>query len=226
MKDRFEMSDMGLLTYYLGIEVKQDRAGIFLKQEGYCRKILKEVNLLECNPSTFPLDPGLKLGKDEDQESVNATEYRRIIGCLRYLTHTRPDICYAVGYGVHYSRNGAGNLEGYSDSSHATDQGLLEEITGQSVKAITLHVDNKSAIQLMKNPVFHGRSKHIDTRYHFIRECVEEELVKIEHVSEEKQKADILTKALSRIKFAEMRSLIGVEDLENKKTEIKGVNVS
>ncbi|KAD5318058.1 hypothetical protein E3N88_18004 [Mikania micrantha] len=105
-------------------------------------------------------------------------------------------------------------------------KGLLEEITGQSVKAITLHVDNKSAIQLMKNPVFHGRSKHIDTRYHFIRECVEEELVKIEHVSGEKQKADILTKALSRIKFAEMRSLIGVEDLENKKTEIKGVNVS
>ncbi|XP_076951988.1 secreted RxLR effector protein 161-like [Bidens hawaiensis] len=52
-------------------------------------------------------------------------------------------------------------------------KGLLEEITEKSVEAITLRVDNKSVILLMKNPVFHGRNKHIDTKYHFIRECVE-----------------------------------------------------
>jgi len=50
---------------------------------------------------------------------------------------------------------------------------LLLEITGTVQKVVTLYVDNNSAIALMKNPVFHGRSKHIDIKYHFIRECVE-----------------------------------------------------
>ena len=74
-------------------------------------------------------------------------------------------------------------------------------------------VDNKSAIELMKNPVFHGRSKHIDTKYHFIRECVEREDLQVEFISGEYQKADILTKALPKIKFLTMRTLIGVKDL-------------
>jgi hypothetical protein len=50
---------------------------------------------------------------------------------------------------------------------------LLGELTGTQSKKVTLMVDNNSAIALMKNPVFHGRSKHIDIKYHFIRECVE-----------------------------------------------------
>ena len=52
---------------------------------------------------------------------------------------------------------------------------LLRNLTQEEEEKITLWVDNKSAIALMKNPVFHGRSKHIDTKYHFIRECVEKE---------------------------------------------------
>ena len=90
---------------------------------------------------------------------------------------------------------------------------LYGEIVGEEMQRILIRVDNKSAIALMKNPVFHGRSKHIDTKYHFIRECVEEEKVEIEHVSGEKQKADILTKALARVKFIEMRELLGVKDI-------------
>ena len=94
-------------------------------------------------------------------------------------------------------------------------RGLLKELTGWEVRSIKLLVDNKSAIELMKNPVFHGRSKHIDTRFHFIRECVEKELIHVEHISGEEQKADILTKALPRVKFIEMRFLLGVEDLKD-----------
>nr|CAE03310.2 OSJNBa0032I19.4 [Oryza sativa Japonica Group] len=52
-------------------------------------------------------------------------------------------------------------------------RGLMIEMIGADARPVKLYVDNKSAIALMKNPVFHGRSKHIDTRYHFIRECVE-----------------------------------------------------
>ncbi|KAD3640518.1 hypothetical protein E3N88_29741 [Mikania micrantha] len=90
---------------------------------------------------------------------------------------------------------------------------FLSELTGWKEEKITLYVDNISAIPLMKNPVFHGRSKHIDTRYHFIRECVENEDIIVEHISGELQKADILTKALARVKFATMRELLGVQDL-------------
>ena len=76
----------------------------------------------------------------------------------------------------------------------------------------------------MKNPVFHGRSKHIDIRYHFIRECVEKNQIEVEHVSGDLQKADILTKALARTKYAEMRELLGVKDLRGLGTRL-GVNV-
>nr|GEX23828.1 zinc finger, CCHC-type [Tanacetum cinerariifolium] len=76
---------------------------------------------------------------------------------------------------------------------------LLAEVTGLKRQKVIIRVDNKSAIALSKNPVFHGRSKHIHTRYHFIRECVENEQVIVEHVSGENQRVDPLTKALARI---------------------------
>ena len=65
----------------------------------------------------------------------------------------------------------------------------------------------------MKNPVFHGRSKHIDTKHHFIRECVEKEDLAVEHINGDLQRADILTKPLPRIRFITMRQLLGVKDL-------------
>ena len=91
---------------------------------------------------------------------------------------------------------------------------LLSEVTGAKQKPVTLYVDNKSAIALMKNPVFHGRSKHLDTRFHFIRECVENRQIVVEFVSTGEQRADILTMALARVKFVEMRELLGVKNLE------------
>ncbi|GJV25036.1 ribonuclease H-like domain, reverse transcriptase, RNA-dependent DNA polymerase [Tanacetum coccineum] len=92
---------------------------------------------------------------------------------------------------------------------------LLSKLTHTQEEKITIQVDNKSAIALMKNPVFHGRSKHIDTKYHFIRECVEREDIQVEFVSGEYQKANILTKALPKIKFLTMRQLIGLKDLSH-----------
>ena len=62
----------------------------------------------------------------------------------------------------------------------------------------------------MKNLVFHGRSKHIDTKYHFLRQCIEEGKVEVEHVGTGDQVADIFTKSLGRVKFVEFRSALGV----------------
>ena len=90
---------------------------------------------------------------------------------------------------------------------------LISEISNKEPTAITLFVDNNSAIALMKNPVFHGRSKHIDIKYHFIRECVERGEIIVKRVGTNEQKADALTKALPVGKLTVMRHLLGVRDL-------------
>ena len=85
---------------------------------------------------------------------------------------------------------------------------------------VKLMVDNQSAITLSKNHVHHNRTKHIDSRYHFIRECVEDKKIEITFIWTEDQLADMFTKALGRMKFQEMRGRIGIcntpmEELEH-----------
>lgn len=87
---------------------------------------------------------------------------------------------------------------------------FLSQITGIYIQPVILFIDNKSAIDLAKNPVFHDRSKHIDIRFHFIRECIENGDIVVKHVCTKEQRADSLTKALSAIRFERMRSLLGV----------------
>lgn len=91
---------------------------------------------------------------------------------------------------------------------------LLNEITDTKHGPVVIYVDNKSAINLAKNPVFHGRSKHIDIRYHFIRQCVDRGEIIIKHVTTEKQRAHVLTKAMSVTKVERMRAPLGVENLQ------------
>ena len=102
---------------------------------------------------------------------------------------------------------------------------FLSDITRASWEILTIRKDNQSAIALTRNPVFHGHSKHIHTRYHFTREFVEKKLIEVEHVPGNEQKVDILTKALGRIKYKEMRELVGVHDLEKIIFKLKGENV-
>ena len=89
-------------------------------------------------------------------------------------------------------------------------------------KPWTLLVDNQSAITLSKNPVHHSRTKHIDKRYHFIRQCIGEKRTAVAYVKSEDQLADILTKPLGRLKFLEMRERLGVLNKEVEKLEQGG----
>ena len=90
---------------------------------------------------------------------------------------------------------------------------LLAELIGGAVLAPKLKVDNKSAIALMKNPVHHDRSKHIDVKFHFIRECCDRKLIDVEFVGTELQLGDILIKALGRTRLHELRGQIDMENL-------------
>lgn len=92
MSSRFEMTDLGELSYYLGIEVQQGNGFIELKQAGYARKVLEKASMASCNASKYPMDLSLQMSKDEGGKRVDATDYKSLVGYLRYLVHTRPDI--------------------------------------------------------------------------------------------------------------------------------------
>jgi hypothetical protein len=92
---------------------------------------------------------------------------------------------------------------------------LIEEIAGKGMDSVTLKIDNISAINLAKNPISHGRSKHIEMRYHYLREQVNNGLLKLEHCRSEVQLADILTKSVQNEVFKRLRDLMGVTSLTN-----------
>lgn len=294
MTGEFEMSDLGKLAYYLGLEVEQNKEFTELKQSAYARKLLEKANMLGCNSVKYPMEPRVQIHKDENGKRVDATKYRSLIGGLRYLVNTRPYIAYSVGvvsrhmetptslhmgavkrilryvkgtldYGLRYTK-GKGNyiLSGFSDSDFAGDKedrkstggmtfylnenlitwvsqkqkcvalssceaefmaanaaacqgiwlrNLLRQITDLGPGPVIIYVDNKSTIDLSKNPVSHGRSKHIDIRFHFIRDCIERGDILVKYVKTGEQKADVLTKPMFTKKFEEMRGLLGVKDL-------------
>lgn len=94
MSSVFEMTDLGELKYYLGIEVHQGRDFIEIKQTGYAKRILERAGFAGCNSSKYHMDPSIQINKDEGGKRVNATDYKSLVGCLRYLVHY---ISYAVG---------------------------------------------------------------------------------------------------------------------------------
>ncbi|WVZ54330.1 LOW QUALITY PROTEIN: hypothetical protein U9M48_005142 [Paspalum notatum var. saurae] len=150
MKATFQMSDLGPLSY-LGIEVHQDDSGITLRQTAYAKRIVELAGLTDCNPALTPMEERLKLSRDSTAEEVDATQYRRLVGSLRYLVHTRPDLAFSVGYvsrfmqrpttehqqavkriiryvagtldhGLYYPRcPGEAHLVGYDDGDHGGD---------------------------------------------------------------------------------------------------------
>jgi hypothetical protein len=97
MKVTFQMSDLGHLSY-LGIEVHQGDSEITLRQTAYAKRIVELAGLTDCNPALTPMEERLKLSRDSTTEEVDATQYRCLVGSLRYLVHTRPDLAYSVSY--------------------------------------------------------------------------------------------------------------------------------
>ncbi|XP_066392468.1 uncharacterized mitochondrial protein AtMg00810-like [Miscanthus floridulus] len=104
MQATFKMSNLGLLHYYLGLEVSQTEAGITVSQSAYAAKILENAGLTGCNPSHTAMEARLKLSKLSTTPAVDPTSYRSIVGSLRYLVNSRPDLAYSVGY-ISRSRN-------------------------------------------------------------------------------------------------------------------------
>ncbi|XP_020225209.1 uncharacterized protein LOC109807090 [Cajanus cajan] len=91
------MTDLGKLSYFLGIEFKETKGGIFMHQSKYTTDVLERFQMLNCNPVSTPVDTGNTLDKSEGDQMVDKTLYRQMVGSLRYVCNTRPDIAYGVG---------------------------------------------------------------------------------------------------------------------------------
>lgn len=105
MHAEFEMSMMGELNFFLGLQIKQTEEVIFINQAKYIRDLLKKfgTNLTKSTPT--PMSTSLKLDKDEKGQSVDIKKYRGMIGSLLYLTASRPDIMYSVCVCARYQSN-------------------------------------------------------------------------------------------------------------------------
>jgi hypothetical protein len=151
---------MGVLSFYLGIEVHQGDTAITLRQTAYAKHVVELVGLTHYNPALTPMEERLKLSRDSTTEDVDATQYRRLVGSLCYLAHTRSDLAFSVGYvsqfmqrpttehqqtvkriiryvagtldhGLYYPRClGEAHFARYSDSDHAGDIDTSKSTSG------------------------------------------------------------------------------------------------
>ncbi|GKB48173.1 putative RNA-directed DNA polymerase, partial [Tanacetum coccineum] len=273
MKGRFQMSAMGELTFFLGLQVKQSHDGIFISQDKYVAEILRKFDFDNVKSAITPMETKAPLAKDEGGPDVDLHLYRSMIGCLMYLTASRPDIMYAVcacsrfqvtpkvshlyavkrifkyikgkpKLGLWYPRESPLDLVAYSDSDYAAANLDRKSTTGgcqflgrrliswqckkQTIVATStteaeyvaaasccgqvlwlqnqlldygfnfmntiIHIDNQSTICIIKNPVYHSKTKHIEIRHHFIRDCYEKKLIQVQKIHTDLNVADLLTK--------------------------------
>ncbi|KAJ9561520.1 hypothetical protein OSB04_006680 [Centaurea solstitialis] len=252
METEFEMSMMGELNFFLGIQVKQNPDGIFINQSKYIKDMLKKFNMTDCSPIKTPMPTGNLLGPDLTGKPVDQKIYRSMIGSLLYLTATRPDIMFATCFcarfqanpkeshlaavkrilrylkgtpelGLWYPKDSSFELISFTDSDYggckldrkstsgscqflgdklvswtskkqncvSTSTAEAEYVAaasccsqvlwmktqlldyGYKLKRVPIYCDSESAIAITSNPVQHSKTKHIDIRYHFIKDNVE-----------------------------------------------------
>ncbi|GKD39061.1 putative ribonuclease H-like domain-containing protein [Tanacetum coccineum] len=138
MHKRFQMSSMGEITFFLGLQVTQKNDGIFICQDKYMDEILKKFDFSTIKIASTPIETSKPLLKDAEAEGVDVHLYRSMIGSLMYLTASRPDIIYLKGQpklGLWYPKDSPFDLEAYTDSDYAGASLDRKSITGVLVYA-------------------------------------------------------------------------------------------
>ncbi|GJY45608.1 putative ribonuclease H-like domain-containing protein, partial [Tanacetum coccineum] len=292
MHKKFQMSSMGELTFFLGLQVKQKEDGIFISQDKYVTEILKKFGFTDVKTASTPMETHKPLLKDADGEDVDEHLYRSMIGSLMYLTSSRPDIMFAVcacaryqvnlkvshlhavkrifrylkgqpKLGLWYPKDSPFDLVAYTDSDYAGASLDRKSTTGgcqflgcrliswqckkQTVVANStteaeyiaasnccgqvlwiqnqlldygynfmqtkIHIDNKSTVYIVKNLVFHSKTKHIEIRHHFIRDSNEKKLIQVIKIHTDQNVTNLLTKAFDVSIFQYMLASIGMLNL-------------
>ncbi|GJY04036.1 retrovirus-related pol polyprotein from transposon TNT 1-94 [Tanacetum coccineum] len=182
----FQMSSIGELTFFLGLQVKQQPDGIFISQDKYVADILKKFDFCSIKTATTPIESNKPLVKDEDGVEVDVHEYRSMIGSLMYLTTHQGQTSWIQSQMMDY---------------------------GFNFMNTKIHIDNESTICVVKNPVYHSRTKHIEIRHHFIRDCYEKRLIDVLKIHTDSNVADLLTKGFDVTRFNFLVVSIGMLNL-------------
>ncbi|GJT38423.1 putative ribonuclease H-like domain-containing protein [Tanacetum coccineum] len=220
MHKKFQKSSMGELTFFLGLQVKQKKDGIFISQDKYVTEILKKFGFSDVKTANTPMETHKPLLKYADDEDVDEHMYRSMIGSLMYLTSSRTDIMFAIcqpQLGLWYPKDSPFDLVAYTDSDYVGASLDRKSTTGgyqflgcrliswqckkPTVVAnsiIEIYIDNESTICIARNPIFHSQTKHIEIRHHFIRDSNEKKLVQMIKIHTDKNNADLLTKAFDK----------------------------
>nr|KAJ0208966.1 hypothetical protein LSAT_V11C400171360 [Lactuca sativa] len=198
MSQRFEMSMMGKMTFFLGLEVQQQKSGISICQSKYISDLLVNYSLSDCKPASTPVSKTDKIHTDPTGTDVNHSLYRGMIGSLLYLTASRPDIIWSSKKQTSVAISTAEAEYVAAGRCCAQLLWIQNQLLDYGIKfsKTPIYYDNTSAIQITQNPVQHSKTKHIEIRHHFIRDNVEKGKVVLEHVKTSEQLVDIFTKAL------------------------------
>ncbi|GJZ14162.1 retrovirus-related pol polyprotein from transposon TNT 1-94 [Tanacetum coccineum] len=264
MHSRFEMSLIGEIKLFLGLQIHQSPRGIFINQAKYALEILKKHGMEKCNIVGTPMATKPKLDADLSGKLVDQTKYHSKIGSFMYLASSRPDIVQA------YPKDSSFELTAFLDADHVgcidtrkstsrRIQFLCDKLVnwmskkhdctamssagaeyvvlsascaqvmwmrtqlkdyGFNDNKIPLYCDSHSTIAILCNPVQHSHTKHIHTRYHFIKEQVENGIIELFFIRTEYQLADMFTKALPEDKFQYLVRRIGMRCLTPVELEV------
>eukprot|EP00253_Pinus_taeda_P026377 PITA_26377 len=198
LKKQFEMTNVGHLHYFLGLQTLQSKEGISLSQSKYPCDLLRHFHMEDCKSAPSPFQSGAKLSVTCTSPEVDATLYRQLVGKILYLIHTRPNLSFVVGGYVFTLRFGpitwackkqsAISLSSaeaeYRGALKASKEALwlrhnLSEFGFQQQHPTTLWCDNQGVIQLCKDPVQHQRNKCIELHMHFIRKLIHDHVLEV-----------------------------------------------
>ena len=141
------MTDLGILSQFLGLEISQTKAGIKVHQSKYALEFLNKFKMKDCKARKTPFLSGVNLEEADSSPMVNNTLYRQLIGCLLYMTHTRPDICYALSVSSRFMDQPQ-EIHWNAATQCLWLQGLLEECGFEPEYSTTIYCDNHSTIQI------------------------------------------------------------------------------
>ncbi|GJS26632.1 retrovirus-related pol polyprotein from transposon TNT 1-94 [Tanacetum coccineum] len=225
-KHRYEMSMMGVLTYFLGFQIKQSKRGISINQEKYVKNLLKKYDINGSSVKT-PMVPPNKLGHDLNGKAVNETQYRGMIGSLMYLSASRPDIQFSTCLCVRYQANPKeSHLITVKRIFRIRTSGACQLLGGklvcwsaknqQSVAISSAEAEYVAAARCCANilwmKIMQSRTKHIDIRYHFIRDHIMKGYIELHFIPTQYQLVDIFTKPLNEPTFK--RLIVELDQVE------------
>ncbi|GKA86097.1 putative ribonuclease H-like domain-containing protein [Tanacetum coccineum] len=182
------------------VQVKQQPDRIFISQDKYVADILKKFDFCSIKTTTTPIESNKPLVKDKDGVDVDVHVYRSMIGSLMYLTASRPDIMFAVCACARFQ------VTPKASHLNAVKRIFRRLISWQCKKQTimansTTEAEYVAAANCFNNPIYHSRTKHIEIRHHFIRDCYEKRLIDVIKIHTDANVADLLTKGFDVTRF-------------------------